>query len=144
MQFSDTIACVLFELLVLELFIVFFQTRSRFHKFQYCSIFKVLCRPLSRTAHLFYHSEVLLSRTFLKFFRAVSRSGWPAVFVTAYLFYLAEVLLSRTFFEVFLSLSTSVSAGLCAGSEPPAIRSGSRNVRFSALQSAVSRATARL
>ena len=44
---SDTIACVLYELLVcrsLGFGIVFrdFPSRLRFHKFQYCSIFKVL------------------------------------------------------------------------------------------------------
>ena len=46
-----------------------FPSRLRFHKFQYCSIFKVLrSLPVSRTAHLLYQVKFFLSSTFLIFF----------------------------------------------------------------------------
>ena len=46
-----------------------FPSRLRFHKFQYCSIFKVLWSlPVSRTAHLLYQVKFFLSSTFLIFF----------------------------------------------------------------------------
>ena len=60
---SDTIACVLYELLVcrsLGFGIVFrdFPSRLRFHKFQYCSIFKVLLALLS-------DSSIIISKVVL-------------------------------------------------------------------------------
>ena len=72
---SDTIACVLFELLVnLELIFVSFQnSRSRFHKFQFCPIFKVLLAVrISRDSLFIISHEVPFVKnffeTFLKFF----------------------------------------------------------------------------
>ena len=60
---SDTIACVLYELLVcrsLGFGIVYrdFPSRLRFHKFQYCSIFKVLLALLS-------DSSIIISKVVL-------------------------------------------------------------------------------
>ena len=60
---SDTIACVLYELLVCQFLgfgIVFrdFPSRLRFHKFQYCSIFKVLLALLS-------DSSIIISKVVL-------------------------------------------------------------------------------
>ena len=77
---SDTIACVLFELLVnLELIFVGFQTHvqgsTSFSFVQFsrsCSLFA------SRvTACLLYLRSFCLSRTFLRFFEAFSRSEAP-------------------------------------------------------------------
>ncbi|RGB93360.1 hypothetical protein DWZ04_14530, partial [Faecalibacterium prausnitzii] len=47
---QHAIACVLCELLCLELFTVFFQHENRFRYkfFRYCSIFKVLCAAALR------------------------------------------------------------------------------------------------
>ncbi len=69
---SDTIACVLYELLVcrsLGFGIVYrdFPSRLRFHKFQYCSIFKVLLALLLDSS-IIISKFVFLSSTFLKFF----------------------------------------------------------------------------
>ena len=84
---SDTIACVLYELLVcrsLGFGIVFrdFPSRLRFHKFQYCSIFKVLLRyRVSVTACILYIRFSRLSRGFLKVFlkKFSSKNGVQAV-----------------------------------------------------------------
>ena len=67
---SDTIACVLFELLVIwNWFTWVSKPTIRFHKFQFCSIFKVLLADHFRvTAYLLYLSKFILSRTFLRFF----------------------------------------------------------------------------
>ena len=77
---SDTIACVLYELLVcrsLGFGIVFrdFPSRLRFHKFQYCSIFKVLLALLS-------DSSIIISKV---------------------------VLFVKHFFDIFLSLPNAFS-----------------------------------
>ena len=68
---QHAIACVLCELLCLELFTVFFQHENRFRYkfFRYCSIFKVLCAlALRLTTWLFYHRSGFLSSTFLRSF----------------------------------------------------------------------------
>ena len=68
---QHAIACVLCELLCLELFTVFFQHEYRFRYkfFRYCSIFKVLCAfALRLTTWLFYHRSGFLSSTFLRSF----------------------------------------------------------------------------
>ena len=71
---SDTIACVLYELLVnfgID-YRGFPNPRSRFHKFQFCSIFKVLLR-----CHLFRNSLYIISHksSFVKnFFRYFLKS----------------------------------------------------------------------
>ena len=68
---QHAIACVLCELLCLELFTVFFQHENRFRYkfFRYCSIFKVLCASVLRlTTWLFYHRSGFLSSTFLRSF----------------------------------------------------------------------------
>ena len=68
---QHAIACVLCELLCLELFTVFFQHENRFRYkfFRYCSIFKVLCASAFRlTTWLFYHRSGFLSSTFLRSF----------------------------------------------------------------------------
>ena len=68
---QHAIACVLCELLCLELFTVFFQHEYRFRYkfFRYCSIFKVLCAAALRlTTWLFYHRSGFLSSTFLRSF----------------------------------------------------------------------------
>ena len=74
---SDTIACVLYELLVkfgID-YRGFPNPRSRFHKFQFCSIFKVLlCCRVSVTACILYIRNAWLSRGFLKVFWRISSS----------------------------------------------------------------------
>ena len=74
---SDTIACVLYELLVkfgID-YRGFPNPRSRFHKFQICSIFKVLlCCRVSVTACILYIRNAWLSRGFLKVFWRISSS----------------------------------------------------------------------
>ena len=97
---QHAIACVLCELLCLELFTVFFQHEYRFRYkfFRYCSIFKVLCvSALRLTTWLFYHRSGFLSSTFfekllkfceLKSFSSfsvltVSLSGWdPSILLS--------------------------------------------------------------
>ena len=69
---TDTIACVLYELLVCQSLgfgIVYrdFPSRLRFHKFQYCSIFKVLL-ALFEKAYLLYQRSYFLSSTFFDIF----------------------------------------------------------------------------
>ena len=69
---SDTIACVLYELLVcrsLGFGIVFrdFPSRLRFHKFQYCSIFKVLLALLSDSS-IIISKVVLFAKHFFDIF----------------------------------------------------------------------------
>ena len=49
-----------------------FPSRLRFHKFQYCSIFKVLLLS-SRTAYLLYQRSYFMSSTFLIFFQLSER-----------------------------------------------------------------------
>ena len=80
---SDTIACVLYELLVcrsLGFGIVFrdFPSRLRFHKFQYCSIFKVLLALLSDSSIII--SKVVL---FVKHFFDIFLS-FPNAFLKAF------------------------------------------------------------
>ena len=80
---SDTIACVLYELLVcrsLGFGIVFrdFPSRLRFHKFQYCSIFKVLLALLSDSSIII--SKVVL---FVKHFFDIFLS-FPNTFLKAF------------------------------------------------------------
>ena len=74
---SDTIACVLYELLVkfgID-YRGFPNPRSRFHKFRFCSIFKVLLRcRVSVTACILYIRNAWLSRGFLKVFWRISSS----------------------------------------------------------------------
>ena len=70
---SDTIACVLYELLVcrsLGFGIVFrdFPSRLRFHKFQYCSIFKVLLALLSDSS-IIISKVVLFVKHFFDYFQ---------------------------------------------------------------------------
>ena len=80
---SDTIACVLYELLVcrsLGFGIVYrdFPSRLRFHKFQYCSIFKVLLALLSDSSIII--SKVVL---FVKHFFDIFLS-FPNAFLKAF------------------------------------------------------------
>ena len=80
---SDTIACVLFELLVnLELIYVSFQnSRSRFTSFSFVQFSRSCSLFASRvTAYLLYLMKFRLSRTFLRFFEVffVSRSSRKA------------------------------------------------------------------
>ena len=80
---SDTIACVLYELLVCQFLgfgIVFrdFPSRLRFHKFQYCSIFKVLLALLSDSSIII--SKVVL---FVKHFFDIFLS-FPNAFLKAF------------------------------------------------------------
>ena len=68
---QHAIACVLCELLCLELFTVFFQHENRFRYkfFRYCSIFKVLCASVFRlTTCWFYHRSGFLSSPFFEAF----------------------------------------------------------------------------
>ena len=79
---SDTIACVLYELLVCRFLgfgIVYrdFPSRLRFHKFQYCSIFKVLPALLSDSSIII--SKVVL---FVKHFFDIFLS-FPNAFLKA-------------------------------------------------------------
>ena len=69
---SDTIACVLYELLVCRFLgfgIVYrdFPSRLRFHKFQYCSIFKVLLALLSDSS-IIISKVVLFVKHFFRYF----------------------------------------------------------------------------
>ena len=67
---QHAIACVLCELL-LELFLVFFQThKGSLQVFRYCSIFKVLCASALRlkTCLLYHRSGFLSSLIFLEAF----------------------------------------------------------------------------
>ena len=73
---SDTIACVLYELLVcrsLGFGIVYrdFPSRLRFHKFQYCSIFKVLLALLSDSS-IIISKVVLFVKHFFQYFFVLS------------------------------------------------------------------------
>ena len=110
---SDTIACVLYELLVcrsLGFGIVFrdFPSRLRFHKFQYCSIFKVLLALLSDSSIIIskivlfvkHFFDIFLSfpNAFLKAFH-LHAVRFPAAFLLVHRFYLA--------FEELLSCATA-------------------------------------
>ena len=95
---SDTIACVLYELLVcrsLGFGIVFrdFPSRLRFHKFQYCSIFKVL-RCLKQLVY-FTSSSPVCQVLFWNFLKQSFQSA--AVFRTALLKYHIRFDLSTAF-----------------------------------------------
>ena len=95
---SDTIACVLYELLVcrsLGFGIVFrdFPSRLRFHKFQYCSIFKVL-RCLKQLVY-FTSSSPVCQVLFWNFLKQSFQSA--AVFRTALLGYHIRFDLSTAF-----------------------------------------------
>ena len=125
-----------------------FQTRSRFHKFQYCSIFKVLCRPfLAGSLFIISHSVPFVKNFFEDFFEAARPFGRRCLkrhclIKTAYLFYLIQILLSRTFFEVFRCAFGGLPKGFHRVTEPPAIRSKSRYLRFIAFFQGLSFATA--
>lgn len=110
---SDTIACVLYELLVcrsLGFGIVFrdFPSRLRFHKFQYCSIFKVLLALLSDSS-IIISKVVLFVKHFFRYFFELSERllkafhlhavRFPAAFLLVHRFYLA--------FEELLSCATA-------------------------------------
>ena len=110
---SDTIACVLYELLVcrsLGFGIVFrdFPSRLRFHKFQYCSIFKVLLALLSDSS-IIISKVVLFVKHFFRYFFELSKHllkafhphavRFPAAFLLVHRFYLA--------FEELLSCATA-------------------------------------
>ena len=95
---SDTIACVLYELLVCRFLgfgIVFrdFPSRLRFHKFQYCSIFKVL-RCLKQLDY-FTSSSPVCQVLFWNFLKQSFQSA--AVFRTALLGYHIRFDLSTAF-----------------------------------------------
>ena len=119
---SDTIACVLYELLVcrsLGFGIVFrdFPSRLRFHKFQYCSIFKVL-RCLKQLVY-FTSSSLVCQVLFLKFLKQSFQSA--AVFRTTLLEYHIRFDLSTTFlkfFQIFLMFlcpaRRNISGAACA------------------------------
>ena len=97
---SDTIACVLYELLVcrsLGFGIVFrdFPSRLRFHKFQYCSIFKVL-RCLKQLVY-FTSSSPVCQVLFWIFFKQSFQSA--TVFRTALLEYHIRFDLSTAFLK---------------------------------------------
>ena len=99
---SDTIACVLYELLVcrsLGFGIVYrdFPSRLRFHKFQYCSIFKVL-RCLEQLVY-FTSSSPVCQVLFWNFLKQSFQSA--AVFRTALLEYHIRFNLSTTFLRFF-------------------------------------------
>ena len=99
---SDTIACVLYELLVCRFLgfgIVFrdFPSRLRFHKFQYCSIFKVL-RCLEQLVY-FTSSSPVCQVLFWNFLKQSFQSA--AVFRTALLEYHIRFNLSTTFLRFF-------------------------------------------
>ena len=79
---SDTIACVLYELLVCQFLgfgIVYrdFPSRLRFHKFQYCSIFKVLLALLSDSS-IIISKVVLFVKHFFELSKRLFKSFPPA------------------------------------------------------------------
>ena len=92
------------ELLVfLELIKVFFQTLLRFHKFQVCSIFKVLrCCPLAEQL-VYYISFISVCQeeiwSFLKNFSEVSSQALCRA--TAWLYYHIRTAVSIPFFNFF-------------------------------------------
>ena len=119
---SDTIACVLYELLVcrsLGFGIVFrdFPSRLRFHKFQYCSIFKVL-RCLKQLVY-FTSSSPVCQVLFWNFLKQSFQSA--AVFRTALLGYHIRFGLSTTFLIYFsiISLIFKSSSFLPIKNVPP-------------------------
>ena len=111
---SDTIACVLYELLVcrsLGFGIVFrdFPSRLRFHKFQYCSIFKVLLALLSDSS-IIISKVVLFVKHFFRYFFELSErlfksfppARWRAAVLRDSLFIIPHVLIKSTpFFDFF-------------------------------------------
>ena len=72
---SDTIACVLYELLVkfgID-YCEFPKLTSRFHKFQFCSIFKVLlgCCVFRNSLYIIYQKRLIVKRFSESFFEEV-------------------------------------------------------------------------
>ena len=72
---SDTIACVLYELLVkfgID-YCEFPKLTSRFHKFQFCSIFKVLlgCCVFRNSLYIIPHKSSFVKNFFRYFFEAL-------------------------------------------------------------------------
>ena len=76
---SDTIACVLFELLVIwNWFTWVSKPTIRFHKFQFCSIFKVLLAVrISRDSLFIISHEVPFVKNFFEIFWSFFRSQSP-------------------------------------------------------------------
>ena len=96
---SDTIACVLYELLVcrsLGFGIVFrdFPSRLRFHKFQYCSIFKVLLALLSDSS-IIISKVVLFVKHFFDIFLSLPNAFLKAFHPHAVRFPAAFLLVHR-------------------------------------------------
>ncbi len=76
---SDTIACVLFELLVIwNWFTWVSKPTIRFHKFQFCSIFKVLLAVrISRDSLFIISQKFLFVKNFFEIFEVFSQSLAP-------------------------------------------------------------------
>ena len=113
---SDTIACVLYELLVkfgID-YREFPNPRSRFHKFQFCSIFKVLlcCHLFRNSLYIISHKSSFVKNFFRYFLKpfgfknaiqaaATSFSGCPLARQPDY--YSKEYDLCQALFSVFLT-----------------------------------------
>ena len=79
-----------------------FPTRSRFHKFQYCSIFKVLCRPpLAGSSFIISHSVPFVKNFFEDFFEPLGLSADRCRFRDSLFILLHSRSFVKTFFEVF-------------------------------------------
>ena len=79
-----------------------FPTRSRFHKFQYCSIFKVLCRPpLAGSSFIISHSVPFVKNFFEDFFEPLGLSAGRCRFRDSLFILLHSRSFVKTFFEVF-------------------------------------------
>ena len=147
-NFSDTIACVLSNYLFLELFIVFFPNTFKVPQVSVLFNFQGPVPTVSRGQLVYYISfSSVCQELFWRFFwsrPAVRPVLLEAAFLikTAYSFYLIQSLLSRTFFEVFCRASDGLTKGFHRVTEPPAIRSISRYVRFVAFFQGLSFATA--
>ena len=111
---SDTIACVLYELLVCQFFIDFgivyrdFPSRLRFHKFQYCSIFKVLL-ALRLESSLIISKVILFVKHFFDIFLSFPSAFSKALHPLAIRFPAAFLLVHRSYsaFGELLSHATA-------------------------------------
>ena len=145
---SDTIACVLSNYLFLELFIVFFPNTFKVPQVSVLFNFQGPVPTVSRGQLVYYISfSSVCQELFWNFFEAARPFGRRCLkrhclIKTAYLFYLIQSLLSRTFFEVFRCALGGLPKGFRRVTEPPAIRSISRYVRFIAFFQGLSFATA--
>ena len=141
MQFSDTIACVLFRITCLELFFVFFQHVQGSTSFSIVQFSRSCAGRLADSSFIISH-QVSFVKHFFEIF--LSRPAFPpARCLGDSLFILLHPRsFVKTFFEVFSVGPGSPFLLAACRFEPPAIRSKSQKFRYLALQSVLSFATA--